>query len=709
MGKPTIICVDDERLVLASLRDVLNQVLGNDYVIEIAESGEEALELMTELLQDHTEIPVVISDQLMPGLRGDELLEKVHRNSPKTRNVMLTGHATPEAIGNAVNSAKLFRYIAKPWDDTVLTHIVQDALQSYFQDKELGEMNAVLEKINTELDQKITEHTSALQFRLNLEALISKISTQFINIEPDDLDASIEDALSQLGQFARVERCYLFQFSEDGLFFSNTHEWCAAGIVSQKAQLQNLPLNTLPWLIEQLHHSEMLYIPSVAALPDEALLEKRHLLEQDIQSLLCVSITLEGQLFGFIGLDAVHHTQTWTEYDGRILRLVGEIFASAFKRKQAEAALRHSEERFRRAFDDAAICMALLHESGSFLQVNRSLCEIVGYSEAELMQCTLPEIVSPSDQPILVETLRKLWTLQQPTVQLELRCVHRQGHLIWILMNGSLVRDRTGYPLYFVIQMQDISDRHKIDRIKQEFISVVSHELRTPLTAIRGSLGLLDSGIFNQRPEQAHRMLKVALSNSERLTRLVDDILQLERLESGRVTLPKEPCQVSELMRQAMEAVEAIALQASITLQCKPLNATVLASTDAIVQTLTNLLSNAIKFSDAGSQVVLRADVMAGKGAGEQGGRGAGEWRSRGAGGYVQFAIADEGRGIPEDKLETIFGRFQQVDVSDSRQKGGTGLGLAICKNIVQQHGGEIWVTSTLGQGSTFYFTLPCC
>jgi signal transduction histidine kinase len=243
-----------------------------------------------------------------------------------------------------------------------------------------------------------------------------------------------------------------------------------------------------------------------------------------------------------------------------------------------------------------------------------------------------------------------------------------------------------------LVVVRDISDRRKVDRLKDEFIAIVSHELRTPLTAIRGALGILDSGVLNDRPEKNQHMLKMSLLNTERLIRLVDDILNLERLASGKVKLVKELCQVSTLMQLAVDGVEAIALEAAVILYVNPLEATVWAAPDTIVQALTNLLSNAIKFSTPGSKVWLKAEAIA---------------PSPNPPAFIRFSVTDEGRGIPADRLEAIFDRFQQVDVSDSRQRGGTGLGLAICKSIVEQHGGELWVESVLGQGSTFYFTLP--
>jgi signal transduction histidine kinase len=247
-----------------------------------------------------------------------------------------------------------------------------------------------------------------------------------------------------------------------------------------------------------------------------------------------------------------------------------------------------------------------------------------------------------------------------------------------------------------LVVVRDISDRYKLDRIKDEFISIVSHELRTPLTAIRGGLGILASGVLGDRPEKAQQMLSMALNNTERLIRLVNDILDLERLAAGRLEMTMEPWAIAELIAQAVSGVEALAEEADIALHIEPVAARVVVSPDAIVQTLINLLSNAIKFSDRGGKIWLGAESVAGPAPGAAPGSA-----------YLRLFVKDQGRGIPADRLELIFERFQQVDVSDSRQKGGTGLGLAICKRIVAQHGGEIWVESQINHGSTFFFTLP--
>jgi PAS domain S-box-containing protein len=232
----------------------------------------------------------------------------------------------------------------------------------------------------------------------------------------------------------------------------------------------------------------------------------------------------------------------------------------------------------------------------------------------------------------------------------------------------------------------DISDRKAAEQMKDEFVSVVGHELRTPLTSIHGSLVLLASQKLGTMPPQAQEFLEISLKNTQRLTRLINDVLDLERIESGRVTMAMQAYPLSDLIFQAVQALQAMAAAKAIHFTLEPMQATVWVDADHMIQVFTNLLSNAIKFSPAQTTVWIGAakrdhDILV--------------W------------VKDQGRGIPASKLDRIFERFQQVDASDSRQLGGTGLGLAICKNIVQRHGGEIWAESTPGLGSTIFFTLP--
>jgi PAS domain S-box-containing protein len=242
-------------------------------------------------------------------------------------------------------------------------------------------------------------------------------------------------------------------------------------------------------------------------------------------------------------------------------------------------------------------------------------------------------------------------------------------------------------PLGVVVAFTDTTERRALDRMKDEFISTVSHELRTPLTSLRGALGLLAGGALANRPEKTQQMLEIAISNSDRLVRLVNDILDLERISSGKTELHSTMCSAEDLLRRAAGVQQARAPRPNIRIFFAANGVNVWADPDRILQTLNNLVSNAIKFSPAGSEIHLTASYL--------------------DDGEALIEVRDQGRGIPADKLEHIFDRFQQGDASDSRAMGGTGLGLAICRSIVNQHGGRIWATSVEGQGTTIHFTLP--
>ena len=237
-----------------------------------------------------------------------------------------------------------------------------------------------------------------------------------------------------------------------------------------------------------------------------------------------------------------------------------------------------------------------------------------------------------------------------------------------------------------VVVFHDVTERREMERVKDEFTSVVSHELRTPLTSIRGSLGLLESGVLGPLPERAERMLQIAVQNTDRLVRLINDILDLERLRSDVLDLRRVTCDAEQLIARATEGMLSAAVAADVTLAVDSAPAGFDADADRILQTLTNLISNAVKFSPRGGTVQISS-----------------QRRSE----DILFTVCDGGRGIPADKLESIFGRFQQVDSSDSRRSGGTGLGLAICRSIVELHGGRIWALSEAGEGSTFSFVVP--
>lgn len=372
------------------------------------------------------------------------------------------------------------------------------------------------------------------------------------------------------------------------------------------------------------------------------------------------------------GMPAVRNEQ------GDIIELFGTVM-DVTDRKHIEEKLRRNEAEIHAilaAIPDMLIRVkrdgTRLFLSPGSLQSYRPIEDLVGGSVYD----TLPSAIAHQ---------------RMAYVEKAIETQERQVYEYEILINGNLhceearivaINDEEA-----LIVVRDITESKRLERLKAEFISVVSHELRTPLTSMQVALSLLDDQLVDPTSEDGQNMIHVATEGVDRLVRLVSDILDLERLESGKLRIKKQPCNSADLIDTAIDQMKDLANRSNITIKTTIVPRLIHADPDRLVQVLTNLLSNAIRFSSPNSIIAIHAEPSHPL--------------------FMQFSIQDQGRGIPEDQLESIFERFQQVDTSDSREKSGTGLGLAICRSIIHQHGGHIWAESNLGQGSTFYFTIP--
>ena len=365
-----------------------------------------------------------------------------------------------------------------------------------------------------------------------------------------------------------------------------------------------------------------------------------------------------------------------------IRKLQIKLEAQNSQLQQEIASKTAAEDKFAKAFRACPNPIAIAdYESGQVLEVNKSFRQMSGYDVEEIIERNIEQIYSGAAFSVYKQAISKLDN-QGFVRNLELEFPTKLGQVKTVLLSMESI-ELDGVKCTLQI-LNDITERK---RLENEFISLVSHELRTPMTSTIGALDLLNSGQLGTLSDRGKNILQVAIRNSERLIRLVNDILDLERMKSGKIEIKPSLCNLKTLMVQATETMQGMANKAQVQLILEEPNDIFLdLDGDRILQTLTNLLSNGIKFTESGGVVKLTAKVIDS---------------------ICQITVRDTGRGIPEDKLLSIFERFQQVDASDSRSKGGTGLGLAICRHIIQGHNGRIWVESELGQGSTFYINLP--
>lgn len=340
--------------------------------------------------------------------------------------------------------------------------------------------------------------------------------------------------------------------------------------------------------------------------------------------------------------------------------------------------------------------------NGMITTFNPAAEELLGYSADEVVGKETPmlfhdagevkkrrkEIEEESGRPLASDFEAFTYSAQRDIPETrDWTYIDKNGKRIPVMLAVTAIQTDSGELLGFVGIANDISARKEVDRMKNEFISTVSHELRTPLTSIRGSLGLILGGKAGEVPEKANSLLKIAANNCERLVRLINDILDIEKIESGKMDFKLTPLDLNALIQQAIDANRSYADTFSVKLQFdKPASTyRVRGDADKLLQVLTNLLSNAIKYSPAGEAVTVSVVRQ---------------------GDQVRVLVTDRGPGIPEEFQKQIFQKFAQADSSDTRQKGGTGLGLAITRAIIETHGGKISF-ETRPARTTFYFDLP--
>ena len=380
---------------------------------------------------------------------------------------------------------------------------------------------------------------------------------------------------------------------------------------------------------------------------------------------------------------------TERDENGAALRMVGTQ-SDVTDVVHARNALETSERRFRQVLSAAPVGMAILGEGGVFNSVNSALCTLCGYSEDELLSNTkLGDLMPNGDLQKLYGEVRGLVeSHSSQTYQAEYRITHKLGYERWGLFNVSWTYDKNNRSYVFIVQINDITDQKKLEQIKSEFVSTVSHELRTPLTSIKGALGLIDT-TDNTRLLPAHiRLIDIARSNADRLSHIVNDILDLEKISSGEVQFDFHDVDLNDVISDSVNEMSPFATTHNNTLGLQLPESPLMVRVDEsrTRQVLANLISNACKYSDAESEVQIRAERL---------------------GDRAIVFIQNTGPGVPENFRPRIFQAFSQADGSDTRAKGGTGLGLNITRQIIKRQDGTIGFESIPNGVTVFWFTCP--
>jgi PAS domain S-box-containing protein len=651
----TILLVEDNPGDVRLLKELLKEVSDAPFVLTSVERLDGALAYLAKQPVD-----VILLDLALPDSQGLETFTKIHDRAGATPIVVLTG-LDRETLTHQVMQAGAQDYLVKGQvHGTLLMRSMRYAI-------ERKRAEEALRRVKDELELRVAERTAELisiNSQLQLELEERKQIEESLRISQARFAGILEIADDAIISVNTQQRITLFNQGAEKIF----------GYATQEVLGQPLDL-LLPGRFAQVHRQHVVDFTQTAG-------KARKMGDRQ-------------EIFG--------RRKDGTEFpaEASISRLnVGgeQVFTTILRdisdRKQAEKALEQLSRQNELILNSVGEGLCGVDLEGKTTFINPAAAKLLGYSVAELLGQSI-EVLLPShkaDGTAYALEASPLYDALHDALRQGL--VHQGMDELFQRKNGSIFPveyictpiQEQGAIVGVVIAFKDITERQLVERMKDEFVSVVSHELRTPLTSIHGALRMLSSGLLDSQPAKGKRLLDIAVDSTDRLVRLTNDILDVQRIESGKVTMEKKECYAADLITQAINVMQAMADKAGVTLSAGLVSACLWVDADRIMQTLTNLLSNAIKFSPSGATVWLMTEEREN---------------------HILFQVKDQGRGIPADKLESIFERFQQVDTSDARNHEGTGLGLAICRSIVQQHDGQIWAESTLGEGSTFTFALP--
>ena len=534
---------------------------------------------------------------------------------------------------------------------------------------------------------------------LKQQKLISDISFLFSSVV-EDLQDPISQAIEMLGKHADVSRVHIFENSADGVFTSNTFEWCNNGIRPQTENLENIPYSVIPsWRRKLLRGG--LICSNVRDLPEDM----RDILEpQDVKSIMAFPVFVVKKFIGFVVFDNCLEYRDWEDTEIQLLKTFTNLLGNVFERQHTEQQLLLSEEKYRSVVDNLTEVIFQTDEKSFLTFLNPAWTDITGYKLEDSLGMNLLDFIYPIDRIEIDELYELLIDRKIDFCKETLRLTTINGEIRWIEVFARVTINQFNQIDGISGTLNDVTDRklaeegliqakeqaEQASQAKAQFLSTMSHEIRTPMNAVIGITNLL---MKNQpRPDQ-QKNLSLLKFSGENLLHLLNDILDFSKIEAGKVSFEEVDFNVKDLLSGIEQSLGVKATEKGIELRMvtgSELPDRIAGDPTRLSQVLNNLIGNAIKFTEEGN-VSLSVDLL--------------EQNKEGY--LLRFAVTDTGIGISEEKLDDIFDSFSQASSDTTRKYGGTGLGLTITKKLLELQGSKIQVESVPNKGSRFFFVLP--
>ncbi len=773
---PIILCVDDEPLVLDTLRQQLRDPFGKEFLLEIADSGQDALEVVEDVLAEGSELLVVISDYIMPGMKGDQVLSRVHQLSPKTLNILLTGQANMVGLTNAVNQANLYRFIAKPWSEADLVLTIREAIRRYRQDEQLSQQNERLQLLYEQAQQEISQRKQAeaalREHRDQLEEIVSQRTAQLeqyleevstLNLiaqtaaTSTDLQTILKTTAATLNAMLKGDETLVSLFDLTKMQVEVAVHHLSRDVTAARTFVgQVIPLVDTTATNRQVIISKA----AIDTAKHAIMLTERvqaYLQEWGHHALLSVPLQTHGSIIGLITVTTQRPDRQATTDEIRLAETVASNIAGAVenvrlfeeerRQRQIAESLREVSVALSSSLDKAVILTKILQQlrhviafdsAGIFLQDDDKtlvLSEGVGFQETYLgyrinltSPCPEAQVFNHRDVYVIddvrLHPYWEAWTDNDPVrswvgvpllmgqTAIGVLTIDRfevgaygeeTAHILQIFATQATITIQNAQLFLEAQRAQEAAEISRraaemANKAKSIFLANMTHELRTPLNAILGFAQVMTRS--QTLPLEHHNNLSIISRSGEHLLTLINNVLDLSKIEAGRTTLNETNFDLYQLLDDLEDMFGFKATEKGLWLTFdRDSNLPRYIRTDEIKlrQILVNLLSNALKFTETGGVTLraMRSDTPV-----QQDARAGVSDLSR-----LYFEVEDTGVGIASDELDKLFLAFSQT-TSGRHVQEGTGLGLAIGRKFAKLMGGDITVSSKPNIGTKFTFDI---